>query len=51
MGQQLPLNLLLGADAFAYTQCFLDGVKPGDGGIALVMANIALMIKPVHCGE
>jgi hypothetical protein len=50
MGQQLPLNLPLGAGAFVYMQCFLDGVKPGDGGIALVMANTALMIKPAHYG-
>jgi hypothetical protein len=32
-------------------QCYLVGVKPVDGGIGLVMANTALMIKPVHCGE
>jgi hypothetical protein len=51
MGQQLPLNLPLGASAFVYMQCFLDGVKPADGGIALAMANTALMIKPAHCGE
>jgi hypothetical protein len=51
MGQQLPSNLPLGAGAFVYMQCFLDGVKQADGGIALVMASTDQMIKHAHSGE
>jgi hypothetical protein len=50
MGQQRPLNLLLRAGAFVSMQSYLDGAKQVGGGIALVMASIALMIKHVHCG-
>jgi hypothetical protein len=50
MVQQRRLNLLSRAGAFASMQSYPDGVKPGDGGTELVMANIALMIKPGQYG-
>jgi hypothetical protein len=50
MAQLRQLNFLIAVDVFEFTQCLLDGAKQVVGGIALAMASIALMTKPVHFG-
>jgi hypothetical protein len=50
MAQQRLSNSLSKVGAFVSTQSYPDGAKQVDGGIALAMASIALMIKHVLCG-
>jgi hypothetical protein len=50
MVQQRQLNLPIAVAAFESMQCLLDGAKQADGGTALAMASIALMIKLAHYG-
>jgi hypothetical protein len=50
MAQLRQLNFLIAVDVFEFTQCLLDGAKQAVGGIALAMASIVPMTKPVHFG-
>jgi hypothetical protein len=45
------LNSPLEANVFVSTQCYRDGAKQADGGIALAMESFDPTIKRAHYGK